>query len=63
MGCSLKPSWPIHEATKLRHTAMLCLLEQELNISAARLCRLSHDIDNRMTKREFRLNQELSQVS
>ena len=32
-GCSLKPSWPIDEATKLRHTAMLCLLEQELNIS------------------------------
>ncbi len=60
--CSLKPSWPSHEAAELPHTAMLCLLQEELNIAAARCSRLSHHMDNKMFTHMFRLNQQLSQV-
>ena len=60
--CSLKPSWPSHEATELPHSVMMSLLQQELAITAARRSRLSHHLKNKMFPRIIRLNQELSQV-
>ncbi len=59
--CSLRPSWPSLEAAELPHMAMVCLLQQELNIAAARCKHLSYHIDTMYT-RMFRINQQLSQV-
>ena len=60
-ACSLRPSWPSHEAAELSHTAMVCLLQHELNIAAARCKRLSYHID-KMYTRMFKINQQLRQV-